>query len=478
MTKNTKKILSFGILASLSVTNLNAAALKDIIENAKLDGFAFMRIHDIHGRDADGTRWQLRLKPNITTGSVNGFTATAGIFFSKGSSTPDNNNTNDEISGSRGDVVSSATDRFSIADYYLTYNAKEHLGSNTTIIGGQKSAVSPFNDTILDRELGIVIENKDLKFLNVNFQWWDTWVTDDIFITQTTFSAGDRMGFGNDMFMLGLSSGKEFTKDTGLQYNLWYALSPRLFDYMIFGDLGYTFKFGNNAISLLAQTSASQIADTPIIYTGSSDFNALLDDPNYNYAKSRGMYNIRFDYKYTLSASSTDENGETASKDIGHIGFALGYMDSFADGFGTMIDNLGALKISGLIWNSFAGTDANGFGIFGAGGYDNSSLRSAYAKIDFSYKKLSAALDIVYVDTTHYYIPKKAGNGTFANVANQNQVGGKIHGSNKIVPVSFVEITPSLTYKITDSINVFVQYGYLFGDLSMGRFRFQVNYVF
>ena len=144
-----KTLLLSSLIASSSITNIQAAKLMDAIQNAKIEGFAFGRISTLHGRDAAGTRYQLRFKPTITTGEVAGWSGSVGIFFSKGTSTPDNNYTDTEISASRGDQFFSASDRFNIGDFYITYNAKEQLNTKTTLRAGQQSPKTPFNDTNL-----------------------------------------------------------------------------------------------------------------------------------------------------------------------------------------------------------------------------------------------------------------------------------------------------------------------------------------
>ncbi|RDU67487.1 hypothetical protein CQA53_00190 [Helicobacter didelphidarum] len=471
------------LIVGSSAMNLEAAKLMDVIQNATISGFAFGRIQTIHGRDGNGTRYQLRFKPTITTGEVYGWSGSAGIFFSKGSGTPDSNNTNADISGSRGDMHISLVDRFSIGDFYITYQAKEQLGTNTLIRAGQKSPTTPYNDTNLDRALGIFLENSDLSALNIGFQWWDTWIGDDMFISPNLTGSNysnSSTGIGNDVFMLSLTSGKDFTEKTGFGYQVWYSYVEGLFDYMTFADISYTAKFGSQSLGILAQVSATGLNKKPtFLSNGSLEFNTLFQNTNYDYARNRGMYNIRLDYRYnfTQSQSAATEDSDApapAPTNVGFIGVAVGFAGSFGDGYGTLIDNTGGLKIGGNIWNNFAGTEANGFGILGTGSFRNSSITAPYLKVEFGYKKFGLALDVVYVDTTHFYYLKKAG-----ATGNLNGATGNLYGpNNKIAVANFVETSLSATYKFTDSINMGAYYGYLIGNPSMGRFRFQVNYVF
>lgn len=460
------KFFSIVWISLASVNLVHAARLMDFIENASISGFAFGRYINVHGRDADGSRWQLRIKPIITTGEVAGFSATGSLFFSKGSTTPDGNNTHNDISGSRADVVSAFVDRFNIADFYVTYNAADSLHTKSILQGGQKSVNTPFNDTILDRAIGIFFENKDLDSINISLQWWDSWMGDDIFISRATPTAGQSVGLGNNAFIVGLNSSKEFSKDTGVSYNLWYAGIHRYLNYMIFADLGYSYSFNAHSISILAQSAASGLVDKPMLMSSITNYSTLYS-PAYNYAKNRGMYNVRLDYKY-----NNEDSKITAA-------FGVGAAGSFGDGYGAMIDNTGAMKLGGILWNNFAGTEANGFGLIGAGGFNDSRIFLSYAKGEFNYKNFGVSLDVVYVDTTHFFVLKKGSSGHFASFNNLNSATGNIHGSdNKFVPVKFVEISPAVSYKFTSNISAILQYGYLLGDLNMGRIRFQVNYVF
>ena len=127
------------------------------------------------------------------------------------------------------------------------------------------------------------------------------------------------------------------------------------------------------------------------------------------------------------------------------------------------------------MWNSYSGAEANGFGILGVGGFKNSSIIVPYVKAEIGYKKFGAALDVAYVDASHFFYLKK-GSTTGTNL---NNVSGNLYGaSNHIKAAHFLDVALSATYKFTDSINMLAAYGYAFGDPQFGRFRFQVNYVF
>ncbi len=127
------------------------------------------------------------------------------------------------------------------------------------------------------------------------------------------------------------------------------------------------------------------------------------------------------------------------------------------------------------MWNSYSGAEANGFGILGVGGFKNSSIIVPYLKAEIGYKKFGAALDVAYVNASHFFYLKKGSTGANLN----DKTSGLLYGSgNHIKAASFLDVALSATYKFTDSINMLAAYGYAFGDPQFGRFRFQVNYVF
>lgn len=473
-------VLAGSILAASSLTGLEAAKLSDVINNASIDGFAFGRVHAVDGRDGDGVRYQFRFKPTITSGAIYGVSASAGLFFSKGSSTPDGNTADNDIGGSRGQTIDSLVDRFNIGDFYITLDGKETLNTKTIVRLGQRSPGTPFNDNNLDRALGVFAENNDLSAMNFGFQWWDSWMGDDIYISTPSgdiSSAG--AGIGNNMFMAYIKSGADFTKETGLSYNLWYGGIHRWVNAMVFGDIAYTANFGNQSLTLTGQVSYTSISNSVFIFAPKSNALAGLgwNDNEKYFAKNRGMYNIRADYKYNFTQANTEQ--DEVEKVVGFFGASAGLAGSFGDGFGTLIDNTGGLKLGGHLWNSYSGAEANGFGILGVGGFKNSSIIVPYLKAEIGYKKFGAALDVAYVDASHFFYLKKGSTTTTPSENLNNNTSNLLYGaSNHIKAAHFLDVALSATYKFTDSINMLAAYGYAFGDPQFGRFRFQVNYVF
>lgn len=477
------------LFAFASFGSLEAAKLSEVIDNATIQGFAFSRVNSLHGIDGIGTRYQFRFKPTITTGEVNGVSASAGLFFSKGSAMPDGSTEENDIGGSRGQTISGSTDRFNVGDFYVTYNTAEIFGSKTTIRLGQKSPGTPFNDNNLDRAIGVFIENKDIDALNLGFQWWDAWMADDIYISSPSCNDNkcvnsSGVGIGNNMVMVYAKSSDAFAKDTGLSYNLWLGHINKWVSAMIFADVAYKLNISNNqTITFTAQTAFTSIDKKNVfIYSGSSS------SPNYLryignaqryqdvFANNRGVYNLRVDYKYDFAESSGDSKQKSSDFFTASAGIAGGY----GDGFGALLNYAGAIKVGGHIWNSSSGADANGFGITGVGSFKNSHLFTFYGRAGIGYKNAGVALDLAYVNASHFYLLKAGTKRINGNGHNLNSsTSDFLYGSNNaVIPVDIIDIGLSATYKFTSNINALVAYGYMLGTQDFGRFRFQVNYVF
>ena len=478
--KGLKGFLIASLLFGFGATNsFGATNLKEAIENATISGFGFARITNVHGKDGDGTKWQFRFRPVVTTGEISGWSASAGIFFSKGSSTPDNSNTDTDISSSRGDKFFSSSDVFNISDFYVTFNgSKDQNGTNTKVRLGQQAPNTPFNDVNLDRALGVFIDNNDFSGVKLGLQWWDTWLSDDIYLVRAPYSlasAAAGSGIGNNIFMFYVSSDDNFTKDTGFSYRLYYAYAHRFIDYMVFADAGYNLKINDsNSISFLVQASATGLRHDLNLFGDGILRNVFNNRANRDkIAQNRGMYNVRIDYKYNLDTSS--------EKPSNVITLSAGFAGSFGDGYGTMLDNTGGLKLGGQLWNSFSGVEANGFGIFGVGTFKNSWIIVPYAKIDWTYKNLGISLDMAYVKTSHFFFLKASGNPSGKNLNTINGFYNEDQSSpnaNRVSAASLFEVSPTLTYKFSNSLSATAYYSYAFGTPQLGRFRVMVNYVF
>ncbi|PAF43674.1 hypothetical protein [Helicobacter sp. 11S02629-2] len=505
MEKKIKTALKSSVYAMLilgtvgSFGSLQAkTSLMDVVSNASVDGFGFMRWAVVNGKDGDGQRYQLRFKPTVTTGEVNGWSASAGIFFSIGSATPDGNYTNDEIQGSRGFRTDmGGSDVFNISNFYVTKNIASW---QTMLRAGVMNPLTPMNDVNLDRGIGVYATNKSLEWANVTFLWLDSWMSDDMYIRSFGYKGRDEhkyeggvangdltgssvlnnaigAGIGNDLVSIGLS------KETGdFKYRLWYTYGEKLFNYMIFADTSYTYHLNDaNSFTILGQIAATGFQNR-FQYLSKSKFfqeSGAISSPYSaaEIAKNRGVYNINATYKYAPPESkfSFDVN--------------LGGAGSFGDGYGALIDNTGGLKLGGNIWNTFDGAERNGYGITGAGALKGSYLNLGYATINGQYGKLNLGFNVTFIDTNNYVVLRKASTtGSMSGAAKDTHrtITSKAveAGSSKNPTVTsgfkvhFFEIGPTYRYNFTNNLALIGYWKFAVGDLSFNILRWQVMYTF
>lgn len=472
------KLALGGAVLGSSLVSLEAAKLSDVINDMTISGIAFTRVQTVHGRDAEGTRWQLRFKPTLTTGDFKGWSATVGIYFSKGSSIADSNTAASDLGGISAATIHSSADRFNISDFYITYKAKEQLGTNTVIHAGTKSPATPLNDTTAARAIGVFIENSDLSFMTVGFQWWDTWMDSDIYYSGTGLTTNG-VAADNNMFLIYFNSPKSFTEKYNVAYRAYYGYINRWVDAMVFADGSYKLNLGDKgafgSLLLTAQLGMTLITDNPHIMTANPEsgldkwYSTMGKD---NYAKFRGAYNVRIDYNKDIATGSSSE--EDKGDSISVNAFA-GFAGSFGDGFGVILNHPGGFNLGGHLWDSYSGVNANGFGIMGAGGFKNSSIMLGYIGTKVKYKDADFGLDVAYVTATHFWYPKKAGTSGNLNAWGSTAVYGT---SNAIKQGNMLDVSVNVGYKLTKNIKAMAFYAYGFGKVSLGRFRLQVNYVF
>ncbi|PAF51069.1 hypothetical protein BKH43_02340 [Helicobacter sp. 13S00401-1] len=504
MKKKTKTALKTSVYSMLilgtigSFGSLQAKTnLMDALQNSTIDGFGFMRWAVVNGKDGNGQRYQLRLKPTVTTGEVDGWSVSAGLFFSIGSSTPDNNYTNDEIQGSRGFRTDmGGSDVFNISNFYVTKNISSW---KTLLRAGVMNPLTPMNDVNLDRGIGVYAKNTSVDWANITFLWQDSWMSDDIYIRSFSYQGGNNhkyvggganagilsgtfnnsigAGIGNDLVSIGLS------KETGdFKYRLWYTYGEKLFNYMIFADTSYTYRLNDtNSFTILGQIAATGMQND-FHYLSKSKFlqeSGAINSPYSakDIAKHRGVYNINATYKYAPPESkfSFDVN--------------VGGAGTFGDGYGALIDNTGGLKLGGQIWNTFDGAERNGFGITGAGALKGSYLNLGYATINGQYGKLNLGFNVTFIDTNNYVVLSKASrSGSMSGAAgdmHRTLTAKGVASGSAINPtvtsgfkVHYFEIGPTYRYNFTKNLALIGYWKFAVGDLSFNILRWQVMYTF
>ena len=443
--------------------------LKDLVTNAKVSGFGFARFFTINGFDnigQNGQSQQYRIKLDVTSGKIYGFSATAGLFFSQGSSTPDvGSNTNGAVQGGRGTAfTNNFSDRFNISQIFAS---KEFdIGSfSTKIDAGKINISSPLSDNKVDLGTGFVANAKqkiDGGSIKYHASFYDSWSGDHVgYNIRTRLSSNDHtsaagVGIGNNLTLLGMG-GNVMKK--ALDFNVYVGNIYGFMDFLLYGEAKYGMKLGDSMkLSILAQTSMAALNGKPHLYLGlnGKSIDRVFDTELANAAKFRGLYNIQ------------------AKLAIDKFSLKAGYLGSFGDGYGTLLDYKGGIDTAGKIWNGNLTATYEGLGMLGSGSFKNSSINVAYIAAEYGFKiPLKVGLDVAYVFGNTYMPMLKVSPHSSAIDHTPNALDKKF-----IKDASFVEITPHITYKFFDKLELSFLAATLVGDIDFFKTRTELKYTF
>ncbi|PAF41141.1 hypothetical protein [Helicobacter sp. 11S03491-1] len=470
------KILKIAFLTFVVTGILGASSLKEMVENATLDGWLRGKYFYSDGRDGSGQGYQMFFLPNIHSGEVNGYSLTVGVFAAYGPGVPDAVNTDDSIGGSRAPRIDqhSAPDVFNISNLYINKNF-EALGSKTTVRLGQMNIVSALNagTSYGDRGLGGMISNEDIKGIRLYASAYDSWMTDNIMLAMNQVKT---YGIGNNLVILGIESNKDFAPK-GLGFKLYYSWAQQLYDMMLFGDIHYKYEFDNGlSLGVLGQIAGTIMNGKARFHTGGSNLAAYFADLNApefgGMAKTRGIYNLQVNLKA----------GGYSSK--------LGYVGSFGQGYGTMLDSKGGFDVGGQLWNGIIAGGIMGFGWTGAGGVKNTSLKVVYFTHRYKWHNgLGVGLDVAWVGGKNRYPYMKKGSKRIGDKYPDPVNNGYHEGHNRgpVIPArktnltadsELVEISPQISYAFTKDFNGSLTYSQMVGDMLMGRMVVTLKYTF
>lgn len=478
-TQNNEQVTQDSAPQEVAVTPVKKEnKLKDLVTNAKVSGFGFARFFTINGFDnigQNGQSQQYRIKLDVTSGKIYGFSATAGLFFSQGSSTPDvGSNTNGAVQGGRGTAfTNNFSDRFNISQIFAS---KEFdVGSfSTKIDAGKINISSPLSDNKVDLGTGFVANAKqkiDGGSIKYHASFYDSWSGDHVGYNIRTRMASDKhmdaagVGIGNNLTLLGMGGN---VMNKALDFNVYVGNIYGFMDFLLYGEAKYGMKLGNSMkLSILAQTSMAALNGKPHLYLGlhGKSISSSFDTELTNAAKFRGLYNIQ------------------AKLAIDKFSVKAGYLGSFGDGYGTLLDYKGGIDTAGKIWNGNLTATYEGLGMLGSGSFKNSSINVAYIAAEYGFKiPLKVGLDVAYVFGNTYMpelkvSPNNSGSainnyfGSNANVA-------KVASQEFIKDASFVEITPHIAYKFFDKLELSFLAATLVGDIDFFKTRTELKYTF
>ncbi|WP_104760592.1 hypothetical protein [Helicobacter cetorum] len=506
----TNKTAFFGLKGILGVllgfSFLGAKTpLMDLVKNASLDGFVFGRFTQDGGKTGNGNGMQFRIKADLTTGEYKGFSFTAGIFFSQGSGVPSKNRQIwDDIQGSRGVRMKSQYDVFSFNNLFVK---KTFFKSYAQV--GEMNLSAPFYDKSTDRAIGASFKSKDLKNFVFDFGAFGSWMADDLYsagvgydlngakcagslanvgLNQKTgrFDCQGKAigantkgsiwgaGIGNALLIGGVG----YTKDFGINKNHQFKASfhdlyaHKLINYMLFAETNYRYQFdeGHGFVNVLFQISATGLNNKAEFQTKRSQFlstyfqdkvqrETMQGHAPQELAQNRGVYNFQVSFKKRRFFAM------------------IGTFGSFAQGYASLIDNVGGLKTAGKLWNGSQGHGSMGFGLIGGGATKDTSIYSLYSQLDYRFKNLIFALDMVFISGKNNFTLWE-GDTNLSDLSQYRGWDPAYRGFRATKNATFGEITPSISYKVGNRFTAQLYYANLFGEIRMYRVRCQLTYSF
>lgn len=456
------KKLFLALMLILSTSGLYAQdLLKNIIDNTTLDGFLFGRVFSNFGKDGSGTATQYRLKFDIRSGDLAGFRVGSGIFFGIGTSVPDANRTNGDIQGHRAALMRRAGDRFGLSNLFVDYNI---VPINSYIEAGRLNIKHVNTDPVLDMGNGVSMYG-EIDNMKYRVSFYDSWLNDLFFylIVGRGVKSGEAnsndFGIGNNLVMVDFSH-----KVADFSYTLSATYASKFMDYNLWADLAYDLPEG---FFLKAQLGIARLSNDAKLSIGGGNVSAAsIYNQSFktgNHAKDRGIYNIQAGYK----------NDDFTLK--------LGFLGSFFQGYGVMMEEIGSLDIGGDAWYGGITSAYEGFSFLGSGGIKNSSVYSPYIKMSYTLNDIVGfGLDFAYIGGDNYMPILSKARRDANSVYTINEIYGisGISGEDNyrfVKNLRFFEATPSVKFSVNKYISISANIANFFGGMAYSRVKFQVT---
>lgn len=438
-------MLALGTLTCASAKT----TLEEAIKGTTISGYVYGQMTSQFGADVHGNVFRTRAWMDLNTGAVGGFSVGTQAWASVGGGSNEKNTPF---------LTASSAPRshmgIGLQAVYGNMDFTEY-GSKTTLQGGKITIKTPFNDNTWDMGYGIYASNEDIAGVKFAAQIVGAYDLDDDFDGQDITTSYD-----HPLYIFGVEAGGEQLAGAGIK--LYAAHSTKVFDYMIMGDISYTFS---------GVTLQSQIAVTDVDVEGDKFYDPFGTS---GVAELRGLYNIQASY---------------ANQDLGFSAKA-GFTGSFGDGYGALM-NYASFNMGGQFWydiggsnkaqNKLSGGSANGYGLNGAGGYkrktstasgvvtEKTDIMVIYAGVQYSgVKNLKVGLDYAYIGgNNNYRLTATASDAALSTWANNGESS------------EFHELSLTASYAFFDNkLTVSGLMGTTFGDVEMMRARMNVKYSF
>lgn len=480
--------LSLAALTALgALSSASAMSFLEALEGTSISNTTFVRYTEKTGLGsaadrASGSRFQVKSYLNFLTQDFEGYQAGFGLYYNQGSGMPlsaSSNSAHGDLLGSggshlgNGGGIADNLNMFGVSEAFLSKKFDEDGKYSAKV--GMMFLKTPFTDGTMDRAVGA---STAFKFGNTTLKAaaYDTWSSMDWSFMQTLggYTEADgytnnatpnRYGnnsFKNNLFYVGVE--KPAVEGNGLDYKLYLSHISRMVDAAAYLDLGYNasgFRIGAQvAYTQFGKYSGEYgsinnagLTGNALAYNGlggaTNVGNHKTDAGLFNngLAKNAGLYNIQASY---------------ASK--GSFMLKAGFTGSFGDSYGALIDNQGEFNLGGMVWHNMLIYGGNGASMFGSGGKNGTNIMVGYAKFVLdATEKLKLGIDVAYVGGANNMHGNR-NNFTLSSLSNKN--------------TNFVEITPSLVYKLNDRFTFTSWYGQTVGDMKLHIARAEVKFAF
>ncbi len=239
-----------------------------------------------------------------------------------------------------------------------------------------------------------------------------------------------------------------------LTTTLYYAYADKLFNMMLFADLGYKMTVGDVRFEFLGQVASTLMNQQPNFQSGSSVLQTYFTQINQlgahsELAKTRGLYHFQ------MGVRIADYYGN------------LGYAGSFGEGYGAMLDGKGSLRVGGQIWNAVMGGGLMGFGWTGVGSIKNTDIIIAYSTHSYKIGRYKIGLDLAYVGGNNRMPYMKRGSSKIH--ANDNRGAAVVGKNNQTRNADIFEISPQVSYQVNEKFSINLTYSQLLGDMQLSR---------
>lgn len=477
---NTTFKLSLAALTALgALSSASAMSFLEALEGTSVSNTTFVRYTEktglgSAGERASGSRFQVKSYLNFLTQDFEGYQAGFGLYYNQGSGMPlsaNGNSAHTDLLGTGashlgGQGINANLNIFGVSEAFLNKKFDENGKYSAKV--GMMFLKTPFTDGTMDRGVGA---STAFRFGNTTLKVaaYDSWSSMDWAFMRTLGGYSDNQesknpyghdSFRNNLFYIGAE--KPAVDGSGLDYTLYLSAISRMVDAAAYLDLGYNtggFRLGaqvaytqfgkNNGGYALYEGRFKGATGNALAYGGFGNVGGKesLINPNGDLAKNAGLYNIQASY---------------ASK--GSFMLKAGFTGSFGDSYGALIDNQGAFNLGGMVWHNMLVYGGNGASMFGSGGVKGTNIMVGYAKFVLdATQKLKLGIDVAYVGGANN-IHGNANNFTNSSLGNKN--------------TSFIEITPSLVYKLNERFTFTSWYGQSVGDMKLHIARAEVKFAF